>query len=267
MINILNNINSREQYLKNLLEQLNLRIAQAPAGTLRISSSHKKDCYYYRDGNSNHNGKYLSKKNMTFIRQLAQRDYDLEVQKAIHKELDAIHTFKEKLPATAPEKIWESKLSSHRKPLVEPIILPDSLFVKQWEDEPNPGKPFPNDFPDYYTDRGERVRSKSEILIANQLLKYEIPYKYECPLYLKGFGYVHPDFTVMNIKKRKILYWEHQGLMDKPEYATRAFKKEFLYIKNHLFPGDKLILTSETEANPLDTRYIVKIIEKYLVTA
>ena len=48
-----------------------------------------------------------------------------------------------------------------------------------------------------YTERGERVRSKSEKIIADKLFLQNIPYHYERPIYLKGFGMVYPDFCCL----------------------------------------------------------------------
>jgi hypothetical protein len=113
------------------------------------------------------------------------------------------------------------------------------------------------------TDRGERVRSKSELIIANLLSKEGIPYKYECPLRLKGFGTVHPDFTALRRKARKEIYWEHLGMMDDPEYAEKAVRKISAYGANGFFPGDRLILTAETKSTPLNVRLIRDLIACY----
>ena len=43
------------------------------------------------------------------------------------------------------------------------------------------------------TEKGESVKSKSEKIIADKLNMMNIPYCYEVPLYLKGYGYVKPD--------------------------------------------------------------------------
>lgn len=48
----------------------------------------------------------------------------------------------------------------------------------------------------------ERVRSKSEVIIADILNQEGIPYRYECPLQLKGWGKVYPDFTVLSERER-----------------------------------------------------------------
>ena len=117
---------------------------------------------------------------------------------------------------------------------------------------------------EYYTDKGERVRSKSEILIANALNRNHIPYRYECPLYLAGYGTIHPDFTVLNVRLRKEMYWEHLGMMDEPEYIEDALNRISLYEKNHYFPGDRLILTHETLRHPLNSKNIENMIFQYL---
>ena len=54
---------------------------------------------------------------------------------------------------------------------------------------------------EYYTYKGERVRSKSEMIIANELFRNNIPYKYELPIELENWNKkvtIYPDFTVLN---------------------------------------------------------------------
>ena len=41
--------------------------------------------------------------------------------------------------------------------------------------------------------------------------KHNVPNHYEAPLYLKGRGIIHPDFTVLNIRTRQEYYWEPYG--------------------------------------------------------
>lgn len=126
------------------------------------------------------------------------------------------------------------------------------------------GKSFVEDAPEFYTNKGERVRSKSEILIANALQKHQVPYRYEFPIKLKQYGIVHPDFTVLNIRKRKEMYWEHMGMLDEEGYRDYALDKITAYEKNGIFPGDKLILTLETLKSPMNSKIIEKIIDQYL---
>lgn len=54
---------------------------------------------------------------------------------------------------------------------------------------------------------------------------------------LKGYGTVYPDFTFLSSKTGKEIYWEHEGMMDKQEYARNAVRKIELYQKRDLSWG------------------------------
>ena len=58
--------------------------------------------------------------------------------------------------------------------------------------------------------------------------------------------------------------WEHEGMMDKQEYARNAVRKIELYQKNGIYPGERLILTFETEQSMLNQNILEKLVEKYL---
>ena len=89
-----------------------------------------------------------------------------------------------------------------------------------------------------------------------------MPYIYEQRLEKNGINCL-PDFTVQNVRERKIKYWEHLGRMDEPTYAEGAVKKINNYISAGFLPGDTLIITIETARNPLDASIINSIIENY----
>jgi len=82
-----------------------------------------------------------------------------------------------------------------RKQLVEPLIKPVEEIIEEFE-------------------RIERVRSKSEKIIADELYRCNIPYKYEMPIQLKSQNKivtVYPDFTVMNKCTGKNILWNISG--------------------------------------------------------
>ena len=156
------------------------------------------------------------------------------------------------------------KLIPERQEWVVPIVSSDEDFIAEWLNKEYQKKGFREDMPEYYTDNGERVRSKSEILIANALKKHNVPYRYEAPLYLNGYGTIHPDFIVLNVRERKEYYWEHLGKMDETEYVERALQRIHAYEKNDIFLGKKLIVTHETLRYPLNTQDIERVIVRYL---
>ena len=117
--------------------------------------------------------------------------------------------------------------------------------------------------PVYLTDRGERVRSKSELNIANMLNKMNVPYKYECPIRLSNGKIIHPDFTVLDVKKRREIYWEHRGMMDDRMYLKHAIERVKEYGKSGIYVGDNLLLTEETSTLPLGTNEIERLIRHF----
>ena len=52
--------------------------------------------------------------------------------------------------------------------------------------------------------------------------------------------------------------------MDDAEYATSAAKKLKVYEKNGIFPGKNLIITMESQEEPLSSQTIEQIIKAYL---
>ena len=99
--------------------------------------------------------------------------------------------------------------------------------------------------------------------IANRLAEKGIPYKYECPLMLRNGAVVYPDFTVLNLKERKEIYWEHRGMMDDREYVRNTVFKLKSMMKSGIVVGENLIITEETSENPLGTNEIDTMINKY----
>lgn len=113
---------------------------------------------------------------------------------------------------------------------------------------------FEENAPEIYTEKGERVRSKSEKIIADKLFLLGIPYRYECPLHLSDRLVVYPDFTILRVAERKELYWEHFGMMDDADYVENVMLKISSYEKNGVFLGIDLFATFETSRKPLNAR-------------
>ena len=255
---------ARKEFLEELLKRVERKLASAPEGTLRIARKKQHADFYHRLSTSDKCGIYIRRNDNDLAAKLAQKGYDLQLVYAIQNELAAIEAYLAAEPEVLPENVF-GQLSSERQAMVIPVLETDEMFVERWLSEPFEGLGFPDEEALFVTDRGERVRSKSELIIANQLAKEGIPYKYECPLYLNGMGTVHPDFTVLNIRLRRIFYWEHKGRMGDPDYVERALRKERAYIRNGIFPGEQLIITSETSECPLDIREVKALIQHHLL--
>lgn len=92
-----------------------------------------------------------------------------------------------------------------RQKLITPLTLSDDQYITQWKSVTWQGLPFTPDAPVYTTTQGERVRSKSEVLIANALAQHGIPYRYESPLTLQRH-HTHDTITLQfpNCKTHRV---------------------------------------------------------------
>lgn len=208
--------------------------------------------------------RYLSEKDKSLICELAQKNYDEKVLAAAKEELKLLTRLINKYQSGIAEDVY-NKLLPVRQQLVKPILLPEDEFVKKWLEQPYEKLGFDIGAPEFYTEKRLRVRSKSEIGIANKYDSIGIPMLYEKPIFLKGWGRVWPDFTLLNVRLRKEYAHEHLGMMDDPEYAKDSVAKIHAYEKNGYFPGKNLILTFETRDNPFDTKIIEDIAKQYLL--
>jgi len=234
-------IQDRMAYLEDFIEKKEKELEKMPQDVINVCR-HGNRVQYYKKNVLTGERKYIKKKDVKTISRLCQKDYIKKLILVAEKEIKYLKEIQDEYPQIVCEDIY-NHLSQDRRPFVTPITLPDEEFIVKWRRQEYVPKGFASDAPEYYTDNGERVRSKSEILIANALKKHNIPYKYEAPLYVNGFGTIHPDFTVLNVKERKEYYWEHMGRMDDPDYVEKALQRIALYEKNDIFPGDKLLLS------------------------
>lgn len=253
---------NRIQELKRIIRIKEKALKNVPDTTIQISNVRSKPQFYF-----NNNGKrtYANEKDKKLVQKLVQKDYDQRILAKAKKELKDLEKLYQNYDDKSYESVYEN-LHPVRQQLITPIWLPDEEFIKQWEAVQYTPKGFGPNLPEYYTDKGERVRSKSEILIANALKKHKIPYRYEYPIQLDPYSpIIHPDFTVLNVRTRKEYLWEHMGKMDEEKYRNRSLNRILNYEKNGIFPGDKLILTHETLKNPLNSKIIEKTILHYLI--
>ena len=264
MANFNDELLKRRKYLSVLANEAENRLNQAPRGKLNTNSSKGRVQYFVRKGPKDRQGTYIPKKEQELVRRLAQKDYDEKLLKRIRREIKSIDGYLKTCPQEELEAVYE-KLNESRRGIVEPAVLSDEMYLQRWLNMEFNKKGFEDGAPEFITDKGERVRSKSEMIIANLLAKLNVPYLYEVPLFLNGFGNVYTDFRVLDLRQRKEYYWEHLGMMDNSNYADRNVRKIAAYELNGFFQGEKLIVTYETKNDPLNMRHIHKIIEHYFL--
>lgn len=266
--------------LKIIVEEARERLKIAPKGNLRIQKKRGHIEYYYKNGDcygsnssisrksdrndkicSSNNGRYIKKNEKNLAREIAQRDYDARMVKNADERIKAINAFLDKYEKTSLEKVYENT-NQYRRELISMPVMCDSEYIEQWKLVEYIGKSFADHAPEIITERGERVRSKSEKIIADKLHTLGIPYRYEYPLTLENNIKIYPDFTILRMPAREEVYLEHFGRMDDSNYVENVIFKLNTYEKNGIYLGVNLFFTYETSKKALNTRALDGLIRK-----
>jgi len=248
--------------LKKIYKKAVDNLSKRPEGALRIAYRKGNAQYYHILSDEKYAGTYISKSQVELISGLAQKRYEEKIIRLLTKRLNQLHNILKDYDDNEVENVYIQE-GEKRNRLISPIEPTWEEKLKSWLEEPYQGKEFMEGTPLILTEKGERVRSKSEKLIADYLCKNGIHYKYEKPLYLKGFGTVYPDFTILSPRTGDEIYWEHEGKIDDPNYAKKAVKKIMTYEKNSLKQGERLILSFETQDTILNTQDLDRIVRLY----
>lgn len=253
-------ITKRYELLKKTSKQTEDKLKNYPKGRIYIKHQNNSTHYYLSGEDYGTEEKLLGNEDSELVEKLIQKGYLEKVMKASKTELAALRKMKKLYPEIIPEEVYE-QLSEERKNIVKPIVPTDEQLISRWQDQPYPRKPISDEVPFFETMRGERVRSKSEVIIADRLLISGIPYKYECPLKV-GKRVIHPDFTILRLSDRRVVYYEHCGKLDDPEYAEDLVNRVNDYNHAGIIQGERLFMTFETSKTPLDVRVLDKMIKE-----
>ena len=198
---LLEALKARNLYLKKIITEKEKTIAKAPEGLLRISRSGNRIQYYYRTDPKDFNGEYIKDDNCQLACKLAQKDYDSRVLKIAEAEIKLTKKYEKLLEKNMISDVYES-LHDGRRRLIVPTELSSEQFLERWTGVSYEPMSVSEDI-SFYSTCGVRVRSKSELIIANMLEQKGIPYRYEYPITLKGQEMVRPDFMCLNVSTRQ----------------------------------------------------------------
>ena len=254
------------EQLEEMIERLEQRMAHYPEGKLHVCTSNGY-VQYYHSGMSESSGKqrnYIRKDNMELAQVLAQKDYDQKLLKNLKAKSHYIKKICRLYKSEDYVDIYD-QLHQERKKLVSPLYISNTYYAKQWQEVQYQKKPFADGAAEIYTVKGERVRSKSEKILADYFEREGIPYRYEYPVRLLGNRIIHPDFMLLNVRTRKEYFLEHLGQMDNPEYAANAITRLEEMAKCGIVLGKNLLLTAETSKHPLNMGTVKILAEEYLL--
>ncbi len=249
------------------IKQTEKRLRSAPKGNIVLRTRGNSSLFYSKLEDKE---EYLGVGKEDLIKAFAQKKYDQEILKTFKSEKDALERLLKNLKGTtrmqSEEQVWANFPDALKKYITQDINTKDG-YIQRWINE---NWWIKKSSPEYhfFSLRGDHMRSKSEVIIADRLYHAGIPYHYEKPLKLGpsqfGQNILHPDFTILNTRTLETFYWEHLGQMDNDKYFTNAKERLEIYADADILPGKNLILSFETATSPLNVVYIDKLIKEYL---
>ena len=274
-VQFLSLVEERITHLEQALKLKQASVKRAPKGQVRIAIRKGQFQFYKRENPTDKEGKYLPRSQDALARALIQNDYDQKTIPVLEAEIKYLKEVQKIYKNKCCDRVY-NRLSKPRRQLVSPLTLDDTQYAEAWLKQEYRRKKIPPEVPPLFTENGEQVRSKSELIIANSLKAAGVPYRYEFPLLMDrnandpdfpdyDFCRLHPDFYCLNLRTRREFAWEHFGMMDDLEYAARAAEKIQLYQENGFFPGKNLIITMETSKKPLSSKVLKNLIKEYLL--
>lgn len=121
------------------------------------------------------------------------------------------------------------------------------------------------------TRRGDLVRSKSEVIIADLLLALGVSYHYERALTAPDGSWRSPDFTIIDDDSGTKVFIEHLGMLHDPAYRDRWEKKLAWYRAQGVVPDSEgggengtLLITRDDVKGGIDSADIERRVKKIL---
>lgn len=113
---------------------------------------------------------------------------------------------------------------------------------------------------------GIYVRSKSEMIIANELTAYGIAFSYEPKMsFLTASGRkIYPDF-VIQCPDGYIFVWEHWGLLSDIDYCTNQVGKLNAYHENGFTIGQNLLITADDNKGGFNAQVVKQHIKNLIL--
>lgn len=246
---------------KNTLKRYQEQLKKLPRGNLYASE--RKGVRYYTKV-TNYRGKkrseYLGKETNLQVQLLQKKYYLRKAIQAMESNIPMMEKFLANYKPIDPNVLQRTFPRAYQN-------LPQSCFdeagvfdLSRWGSEPYEKSTYKSENLLNSTKKGDKVRSKSEVIIANAVAARGLEYRYEEVTYINGYKKA-PDFKVIDPRTGAIIYWEHLGLITDMEYLRQALYRIADYIRDGIVPGVNLILTFDDGENHIDSLMIERTLD------
>ena len=251
---------------------MEFRVSCVSVASGRMPSVKAGKTRFFMESEKGGEQKYLGAGKEAEIDKLATKYYALKLKSAAEKELKQLDKCLQVLDSEINKTdkadidlVYDSMPEAVRE-RTSPSVVTDDGYAESWQKEKYI-KFIAKGNTRFQTKRGEYVRSKSELIIANMLFDAGVPYRYEQAQALSVELMIahHPDFCVLNKRTRQEYIWEHQGMMDDAAYCSDKIRMLSDYMSKGYFLGKNLLMTFETRDCPLSTEDVNAMIKEYLL--
>lgn len=265
---------STDIYLADKLKEYQLRLAREqkilrkmPEGKLLVQKNRAGFQFIHETNKSGYGEKDCRirtsiGKDKNMIYKLARKkSLEISTDLLLH-EIDTIKRHLKKHVEPSYSNIL-SMLPKHMQSLPLEAFFPELKMHRDWASADYKINTYKNEEKIHITSRGQRMRSKSEVFIAEKLYQFGIPFRYDELIYFEGRWY-SPDFTFPEINGKK-WYWEHCGMMSDLFYRSDNQRKIAQYERMGITPWDNLIITYDTVDGGINLAVIESEIKSKLI--
>jgi len=174
------------------------------------------------------------------IRMLCRKRYLLVREEQLKNNISLLSSTPDKIDFAKPEELITKMPQAYQNLPVEYFHHPK---IQSWLAQSQQKNTFPLSGGSYHSQKGIALRSKSELIIANLLEKYNLPYHYDTALNFTEKT-IYPDFKIKNPYTNKLVIWEHFGALNQPDYERKMNDKMNTYL-SHGYTSENLIYTFE----------------------
>lgn len=274
---ILQQLESALAQLREAHARYEFELGEMPAGKLVHVKAPEGERYYVdvRDGERTKRQGITRQPDL--VAALARKEYLRRALTVIEHDVRTVERAVRRYKRFDPEEVVQGLSTAYRdlpldafyNPLVDTVALSLDATDEQriashakWGADASESNDYLSEGRTLRTSRGERMRSKAEVLIAETLYSYGIPFRYEQELSV-GDATFHPDFTFEGAGG-KAFYLEFCGMMDNPAYVESHKRKRAAYEQAGIVEWDNIIYLYAS-GNDMDMMHVDGVVRTRVV--
>lgn len=267
------------EILKEELEAVNYMLSRAEKFTGKqekmMTSRTKKETVYHRrfvvvdkDGNKRRHSEKIGNAQHPRVIEIKQNHYNAKLKEKLQKAKEALEAMIGIYEGYDIDTVDEELYEVYRD--YTGLVNKDPIFMsaQEWSRRPYIRNRYPFGEGSNVASDGERLRSKSEVIIYDQLSFLGIQFQSDVEVYLKDEtgAEIHKDadFVIGVVHGRKPIL-EHLGKLLDPEYMDKSMKKLQLYIRNGYTLNKDLFLTADDAHGKLNAYVTMQLIRTMIL--